>query len=133
MLRLAPLGRFALVDEPLVQQRFSANSITRDFARSERARAAIVEKHRELFGRDPSILARHYYFLAGGQRLLGNLAGARCRPGPGPGAAADEPALLGDVGQSAAAQSAPGRQAHRAGMSLARPPLPAASFPPPAP
>ena len=54
MLRLAPLGRFALVDEPLVQQRFSANSITRDFARSERARAAIVEKHRE----DPSAAIR---------------------------------------------------------------------------
>ena len=77
MLRLAPLGRFALVDEPLVQQHFSANSITRDFARSERARAAIVEKHRELFGRDPSILAQHYYFIAGGQRQVGNLAGAR--------------------------------------------------------
>ena len=53
MLRLAPLGRVACVDEPLVQQRFSANCITRDFARSERARGRIVEKHRDLLGRDP--------------------------------------------------------------------------------
>lgn len=77
VLRLAPRGRFAFVDEPLVLQRFSANSITHDLARRATARAAIVAKHQELFARDPAVLAGHYRALAGAHRRLGDIPSAR--------------------------------------------------------
>jgi glycosyltransferase involved in cell wall biosynthesis len=77
MLRLAPRGPFAFVDEPLVLQRFSANSITRDRVRRARARARIIAKHRDLFARDPALLARHYRTLAGEHRRLDDIPAAR--------------------------------------------------------
>jgi glycosyltransferase involved in cell wall biosynthesis len=77
VLRLAPLGPIAFVDEPLVIQRFSANSITRDRARSHKARMRIVDKQAALLGRHPDILARHHYAIAGGHRAAGDLAAAR--------------------------------------------------------
>jgi GT2 family glycosyltransferase len=77
MLRLAPLGRVALVDEPLVVQRFSANSITMDPRRRAEARALIVAKHRALLAREPALLAEHYQIVAGAWRALGELGRAR--------------------------------------------------------
>lgn len=76
-LRLAPRGPVAFVDEPLVLQRFSPNSITKDLARKIAARIRMVEKHADLLGRDPAILARHHYDIASEQRALGDLAAAR--------------------------------------------------------
>ena len=77
MLRLAPLGPVACVDEPLVLQRFSANSITRNARRRAEARERAVEKHRTTLARDPSALARLYYIVGGEHRLTGNHAAAR--------------------------------------------------------
>ena len=77
MLRLAPLGTIACVDEPLVLQRFSANSITLDTRRRAAARDRAVEKHRTILERDPSALARLYYIVAGEHRITGNPAAAR--------------------------------------------------------
>ena len=77
VLRLAARGPFAFIDEPLVLQRFSVNSITRDRARLARARAGIIAKHRALFGRDPAVLAQHYRTLASEHRRLGDVAAAR--------------------------------------------------------
>lgn len=76
-LRLAARGPFAFIDEPLVLQRFSANSITRDPAKRVRSQTRIVEKHREMFARDPAVLHRHYLMLSGGWRRLGELERAR--------------------------------------------------------
>jgi hypothetical protein len=76
MLRLAPLGPVACVDEPLVLQRFSANSITRDAPRRAAARDRAVEKHRALLERDPAALARLYYIVAGDHRITGNYPAA---------------------------------------------------------
>jgi hypothetical protein len=64
MLRLAQLGPFACVDEPLVLQRFSENSITRDVARRAEAKSRMVAKHRALFARHPALLAEICYAIA---------------------------------------------------------------------
>ncbi len=77
MLRLALLGPVACVDEPLVLQRFSANSITRDALRRAEARDRAVEKHRAVLERDPAALARLYYVVAGEHRITGNYPAAR--------------------------------------------------------
>jgi glycosyltransferase involved in cell wall biosynthesis len=77
VLRLARLGPFAFVDEPLVLQRFSDNSITRDVARRAVARSQIIEKHRDLLSSDTAGLALHYRILAGEQRRLGDYGSAR--------------------------------------------------------
>jgi glycosyltransferase involved in cell wall biosynthesis len=93
MLRLAPRGPFAFVDEPLVLQRFSANSITRDRARRAEARARIIAKHRALFARHPAVLARHYRTLAGEHRLLGDIPAARTALAAGRGVRPLDPRL----------------------------------------
>lgn len=77
VLRLAPLGPIAFVDEPLALQRFSANSITRDRIRKLAAQKRVAEKHAALFAGHPRISARHHYVMAGGHRLAGDLPGAR--------------------------------------------------------
>jgi len=77
VLRLARLGRFDFIDEPLVLQRFSGNSITGDPTRRIRARAQVIEKHRDLFAAHPRLLARQYRSLAGELRRSGDMAGAR--------------------------------------------------------
>lgn len=77
MLRLAPRGPFAFVDDPLVIQRFSANSITRDAARRSEARSRIIAKHQALFARNPAVLGRHYRTLAGEHRRRGDILAAR--------------------------------------------------------
>ena len=76
-LRLARLGRFAFVDEPLVMQHFSANSITQSAARMLAARERIIGKNLALFDGRPGILAHHYRSLAGGHRRAGDPGAAR--------------------------------------------------------
>ena len=77
VLRLAARGPFAFVDEPLVLQRFSENSITRDMARRTVARAQIIAKHEPLMARQPELLVQQYRSLAGEYRQLGRLHAAR--------------------------------------------------------
>lgn len=76
-LRLAQLGPFAFVDEPLVMQHFSANSITQSAARMLAARERIIGKNRGLFDGHPGVLAQHYRSLAGGHRQAGDAGAAR--------------------------------------------------------
>jgi glycosyltransferase involved in cell wall biosynthesis len=77
VLRLARLGRFAFVDEPLVRQYFSENSITRSREKRAFARERIVEKNMDLFQQQPEVLAKQYRSIAGEKRRLGDLSGAR--------------------------------------------------------
>jgi glycosyltransferase involved in cell wall biosynthesis len=77
MLRIAPRGPIAFVDEPLVLQRWSDNSITRDRVRKVAAQIYVAEKHAALFAARPDLLARHLYVIAGGQRRMGEHAAAR--------------------------------------------------------
>ncbi len=76
VLRLAQQGLFAFVDDPLVMQRFSPNSITRSNAKRAQAHRQIVEKHFELFSTDPQALAHHYRSIAGAERQLGQIGAA---------------------------------------------------------
>jgi glycosyltransferase involved in cell wall biosynthesis len=76
-LRLAHRGRVAFVDEPLVHQRFSPNSITRGTRRRTESRERLVTKNMALFARRPHLLARQYYILASDNRRAGDLAAAR--------------------------------------------------------
>jgi GT2 family glycosyltransferase len=77
VLRLAPLGSIAFVDEPLVLQRFSSNSITRDRARKLASQIHILKKHAPLFARHPALAARQHYIVAGGHRQAGDISAAR--------------------------------------------------------
>jgi glycosyltransferase involved in cell wall biosynthesis len=77
VIRLAQQGPIAFVDEPLVQQRFSPNSITRNAGRRLRSLERLVDKHATLFAGHPKLLAHQYYALAGGHRKAGDLAAAR--------------------------------------------------------
>jgi glycosyltransferase involved in cell wall biosynthesis len=63
-IRLAQSGRVAFVDEPLVHQRFSPNSITRDTAAKRAGRIRLVERNRAAFARHPALLARQYRQIA---------------------------------------------------------------------
>lgn len=77
VIRLAGLGTIAFVDEPLVLQRFSANSITKDRLRKLPTQIRIAEKYGALLERHPEAMARQQYVIAGGQRMAGNLPAAR--------------------------------------------------------
>lgn len=76
-IRLAATGPIAFVDEPLVQQHFSPNSLTRDMEKRLHARILLVEKNKEAFSRKPALLARQYQIIANGFRDRGDLAQAR--------------------------------------------------------
>lgn len=77
VIRLADLGPFAFVDEPLVLQFFSENSITRSRRKRAEARARIIRKHHAFFAADPKILAGHHVSITGELRHLGDHVGAR--------------------------------------------------------
>ena len=68
MIRLAQRGSVALVDAPLVRQRFSENSLTRSAERRLRARQRILQKHQALLATRPRILASHHHAVAGALR-----------------------------------------------------------------
>lgn len=76
VINLAKLGPFCFVDEPLVHQRFSENSITRYRDRRLASRKRIVEKNLELLQKRPKILAKHYKKISGDQRFLGDYRSA---------------------------------------------------------
>ena len=76
-LRLAARGPVAFVDEPLVHQHFSPNSITRWARRRRESQQRMITKNMALFAGRPRLLARQYYSLAGDSRMAGDLAAAR--------------------------------------------------------
>ena len=77
VLRLAQCGRFDFVDEPLVLQFLSDNSITNSRQRRARARDHILEKHAALFAGHPALMAEQYITVAGDCRQLGDIPAAR--------------------------------------------------------
>ena len=77
VLRLAQQGPIAFVDEPLVHQYFSENSITRWADRRLRSTDRVVAKNRALYAGRPDLLALQYYIMAGGYRRAGDLAAAQ--------------------------------------------------------
>lgn len=76
-LRLAGLGPIACVDEPLVIQRFSPNSLSRQIGRRLEAREVILEKHNALYADRPELLARLHLGQAKGWSRLGKPEAAR--------------------------------------------------------
>ncbi|KAE8764889.1 glycosyltransferase family 2 protein [Georgenia thermotolerans] len=76
-LRLSRVGPWAFVDEPLVLQRFSANSLTHGVERRVRSTVRVVEKNLDLLEERPRVLAEHYRTIAGAYRRLGRFAEAR--------------------------------------------------------
>lgn len=70
-LRLAGLGPIACVDEPLVIQRFSPNSLSRQISRRLEAREVILDKHSALYADRPQLLARLHMGQAKGWSRLG--------------------------------------------------------------
>ena len=71
-IRLAQKGPFAFIDEPLVLQRFSSNSLTRDREKRRLARYRILEKYGDLLASYPDILVKHYRSLASDERFRGD-------------------------------------------------------------
>ncbi len=76
-IRLSLRGIFAFVDEPLVLQYFSDNSITRSREKRVQALSGILEKHHQLLTAYPGVLANHLVSLAGANRQLGHFADAK--------------------------------------------------------
>ena len=76
-LRLVEHGLIAFVDEPLVLQYFSQNSITRSHANRAAARLKIITKNRHLWNKHPKLLAQQFRSVAGAHRRLGNLDSAK--------------------------------------------------------
>lgn len=76
-IRLAQRGPILCVDEPLVLQTFSDNSLTHSRPKWLRARLRILDKHHELLARAPRVLARHHVEIAGAQFRAGDIAAAR--------------------------------------------------------
>lgn len=77
VMRLAQLGSFAFVDEPLVLQNFSENSITRSLQKRTTARRRIVEKNADLYAGHPALQAKQWISVAGDERRLGEVERAR--------------------------------------------------------
>lgn len=76
MLRVAQHGRVAFVDDDLVVQRMSDNSITRSSRKRLAAQEYVLAKHHSLLARHPATLARHHHRLAGGYRMFADYAAA---------------------------------------------------------
>ncbi|MEI4488214.1 glycosyltransferase family A protein [Frigidibacter sp. MR17.14] len=81
MLRVAQAGPVDFVDEDLVVQRMSENSITRSSRKRLAAQAHILEKHGALLARYPGVLAHHHHRLAGAHRAFGEFAEAAAHAG----------------------------------------------------
>nr|WP_296430367.1 glycosyltransferase [Roseovarius sp. BRH_c41] len=71
MLRVASLGPVAFIDDDLVVQRMSENSLTHSSKKRLAAQEHILKKHYDLLGRYPGVLAHHHHRIAGGHRALG--------------------------------------------------------------
>lgn len=70
-IRLGRLGPIGFVDEPLVIQRFTPNSITRDMAKRIEGWIYLLGKYADLFAEDPEAHLAHLFRIAGGLRRLG--------------------------------------------------------------
>lgn len=89
MLRVAQTGPVDYLDEELVIQRMSPNSITRSSKKRLAAQEYILAKHQALFARYPAALAQHHHRIAGAHRMVGQFqeaaphawAAARSAPG----------------------------------------------------
>ncbi len=77
MLRVAAEGPVAFVEEALVEQRLSGNSITRSSAKRVDAQERLLRNHAGLWARHPAAAAYHHYRIAGGHRRLGAYRPAR--------------------------------------------------------
>ncbi len=76
IIRIAQVGKIAFVDEPLVLQRFSHDSITRHERRRVAAHLQILQKIEKQVARSSSLMSSHYYTLSGSYRDLGDQASA---------------------------------------------------------
>lgn len=89
MLRVAQEGPVAFVDEDLVVQRMTGNSITRSSEKRLESQRRIAEKHHDLLARYPGVLAYHYHRIAGAERIFGRYdvaakaAAKACKHAPG--------------------------------------------------
>jgi glycosyltransferase involved in cell wall biosynthesis len=70
-IRLARLGPIGFVDEPLVIQRFTPNSITRDMAKRIDSWIRMLDKYADLFAADREAHLAHLLKIAGSLRRLG--------------------------------------------------------------
>lgn len=77
MLRVAEHGDVGFVDDILVEQRLSDNSITRSAEKRLTAQEQILSKHHSLLSRFPKALAKHHFRIAGAHRRFGNLEAAK--------------------------------------------------------
>lgn len=77
MLRVAQWGPVEFVEEPLVEQAFSDNSLTKNVAKRLVAQSMILEKHTDLIGRYQGALAYSHVRLAGAYRRQGDYVHAR--------------------------------------------------------
>jgi glycosyltransferase involved in cell wall biosynthesis len=77
VIRLSKRGEFSFVDEPLVIQRFSQNSLTRSSLKRLQSRIIILRKNYKDLTTVPHILAKHHIAISGEQRRIGDLAAAR--------------------------------------------------------
>ncbi len=71
-IRLTQEGPFTFIDEPLVLQRFSTNSLTRDRNKRRLARYRILEKYSAILEDYPDLMVKHLRSLASDERNLGN-------------------------------------------------------------
>jgi glycosyltransferase involved in cell wall biosynthesis len=70
-IRLARLGPIGFLDEPLVVQRFTPNSITRDMAKRIDSWIHMLGKYADLYAADPDAHLAHLLKIAGSLRRLG--------------------------------------------------------------
>ncbi|TPE63346.1 glycosyltransferase [Sandaracinobacter neustonicus] len=70
-IRLAEQGSIAFTDEPLVIQRFTPNSITRDRAKRVDSWIALLNKHSARFEQHPKAHLFHLHRIAGNLRHMG--------------------------------------------------------------
>ncbi len=77
MLRVSQQGAVDFLDEDLVIQRMSDNSVTRSVEKRVLAQRLIIRKHKALFDSDTEASALHHRRISGGLRALGNFRDAR--------------------------------------------------------
>jgi len=77
-IRMSEGRQVAFVDEPLVVQKFSDNSLTRDLQKRLLARQQIARKHHDAFARRPAAFVKQYRSISGAARRLGQFDTAAC-------------------------------------------------------
>ncbi|UWR25829.1 glycosyltransferase [Sulfitobacter sp. S223] len=77
MLRVSKRGTIDFLDEELVIQRMSDNSVTRSVEKRSLAQRLVMRKHKALFEQDPPANAQHHRRISGGLRALGDYTDAR--------------------------------------------------------